>query len=265
MAPRPAAAQQVSERRVRAALEDVARGLGQAVAGGSPLTAPAATTGGLGHFHLGASGALTRLEIEDPQRDSGTLRFVLPVGTANAALGLWKGWSLAPGISGTGALDLIGRAGPVVARQDLADNALLFAAGLRVGLLGEGTVAPAVSVSAFRAWTERLEYGDPAGDDVSFSGEVSTVSLRADLSKALLFLTPYAGAGIDRTQLDAAYRIPPSSGSDGPEIQGRVEPSSTHQKFYAGLQFGLLALSASVEIGVYDGGGFGAAGLRLGF
>ena len=37
-----AAAQEISEQRVRAAVEDAARGLGQTVAGGSPMTAPAA-------------------------------------------------------------------------------------------------------------------------------------------------------------------------------------------------------------------------------
>ena len=86
-----ASAQEISEQRVRAAVDDAARGLGQSVAGGSPMTAPAGTTGGLGHFLASLGIGVTRIDIEDPQRESGTVEFLLPTAGARIAVGLTSG------------------------------------------------------------------------------------------------------------------------------------------------------------------------------
>ncbi|HUP18761.1 MAG TPA: hypothetical protein VM778_02275, partial [Gemmatimonadota bacterium] len=147
---------QVSEERVRAAIEDATRGLGQAIAGGSPLAGPSPALGGPGHFSLGAGATVTLAEIEDPTRSEGTVDFALPTGAASAAIGLWDGADLGPGLGGFGALDLIGRAGVVVAREDIEENAPLYAVGLRLGILREGAAVPAVTVSAYRTWVDDL-------------------------------------------------------------------------------------------------------------
>lgn len=262
-APPSAEAQQVSERRVRAAIDDAARGLGQAVAGGSPLSGPSAATGGLGHFAVGASGTITFMEIEDPTREEGTVDFALPTGTVTAAIGITGGADLPGGAGGIGAIDLIGKAGPVVAREDIEETQLLYGVGARVGILREGAALPSLSVSAYRTWVDDLAWGDPEGEEVSFAGDVAAWSLRADVSKKLLLVTPYAGVGFDRTEIAADYRIPPSRASDGEEIAGSIDVSSTHHKAYAGLEMALALLTASVEVGTYDGGTFAAAGVRL--
>lgn len=252
-----AASAQVSEARVRAAIDDGARGLGQAVAGGSAVTGPAATTGGLGHFRAGVAATVTAVEIEDPQRSSGTVDFLLPVGTVHAALGLWNG------VDGTGAVDLVGRAGPVLTLDEVAESAPLYSLGARVGVVEEGLLWPAVSVTAFRSWVDELRYGED-GDDIRFSGDVRSVSGRIDVSKRFLVATPYAGAGFDRTEIAADYTIPASRSTGDREIRGTIETSGTHHKLYAGVELALLLLSVVVEIGSYDGGAFGALGLRLG-
>ena len=256
----PARGQEVSEERVRAAIDDGARGLGQTVAGGSPLTAPAGTTGGLGHFLVTAGLGVTRVEIEDPQRSQGTVDFLLPSAGVRAAVGITDG--IAPGgaVGGLGALDLLGRAGVLAARDRIEDATSVFGLGVRVGLLRETAVAPALSVSLSRAWTEEIAYGE--SDEVSFRGDVAVTSLRADLSKSLVFLAPYVGAGIDRTRIEADYAIPASLSTAGQTVAGSIEPASSHETFYAGVDLSLLLLTATVEAGVYDGGAFAAVAVR---
>lgn len=253
---------QVSERRVRDAVEDVARGLGQSISGGSPLAGPSATTGGFGHFTLGAAATVTLAEIEDPTRSEGTVDFPVPTAAAGAAIGLWDGADLAPGLGGFGAIDLLGRFGTVVAREEIAENEPLMSLGVRVGILREGAAAPAVSVAAYRSWVDDLRW-DAGEDQPSITADVRTLSVRADISKRLLVVTPYAGVGFDRTSIDSEYVIPASASTGGEEIRGTFDTSSEHGKAYAGIQLGLLLFDAALEVGTYDGGAFGALGVRV--
>src|SRR5687767_6186383 len=179
-----AGAQEISERRVRAAVDDAARGLGQSVAGGSPMTAPAATTGGLGHFLASIGIGVTRIDIEDPQRESGTVEFLLPTAGARIAVGLTSGMASDGPIGGAGSIDLLGRVGILTARDEIEEASKLYGIGVRVALLGETPLTPAVSVALEQAWTEEVVYGEP--DEVSFRGDVAVTSLRADISKDLV-------------------------------------------------------------------------------
>jgi hypothetical protein len=257
-----AGAQEISEQRVRAAVDDAARGLGQSVAGGSPMTAPAATTGGLGHFLASIGIGVTRIDIEDPQRESGTVEFLLPTAGARFAVGLTSGLASEGPIGGAGAIDLLGRVGIVTARDEIEDASKLYGIGVRVALLGETPLTPAVAVALEQAWTEEIVYGEP--DEVSFRGDVAVTSLRADISKDLVLLSPYAGAGIDRTRIDASYVIPAELSTLGTEIRGSIDPAGTHHVFYVGTDLSLLLLTASIEGGVYDGGAFATLAIRAG-
>ena len=257
-----ASGQEISEQRVRAAREDAARGLGQSVAGGSPMTAPAATTGGLGHFLASLGIGVTRIDIEDPQRESGTVEFLLPTAGARFAVGLTSGLASDGPIGGAGSIDLLGRVGILTARDEIEDASKLYGIGVRVAVLGETPLTPALSVALEQAWTEEIVYGEP--DEVSFRGDVAVTSLRADISKDLVLLSPYAGAGIDRTRIDASYVIPAGLSTLGTEIRGSIDPASTHHVFYLGTDLSLLLLTASIEGGVYDGGAFATFAIRAG-
>ena len=258
----PARGQAVSEERVRAAIDDGARGLGQAVAGGSPLTGPAGTTGGLGHFLVSAGIGVTSVEIEDPQRPAGTVDFLLPGVGVRGALGISDGIAPGSAVGGFGALDVLGRAGVLGAGDEIEDATSVYGLGIRVGLVGETALSPALSVSLARAWTEEIAYGEL--DDVSFRGDAAVTSLRADLSKRFVLLSPYVGVGIDRTRIEADYTIPSDLSTSGQAVAGSIEPSSTHTTVYAGLDFSLLLLTASVEGGVHDDGAFAAVAVRAG-
>jgi hypothetical protein len=257
-----ARAQEISEQRVRAAVDDAARGLGQSVAGGSPMTAPAGTTGGLGHFLSSLGIGVTSIDIEDPQRESGTVEFLLPTAGARIAVGLTSGMASEGPIGGAGSIDLLGRVGILTARDEIEEASKLYGIGVRVALLGETPLTPAVSVALEQAWTEEVVYGEP--DEVSFRGDVAVTSLRADISKDLVLLSPYAGAGIDRTRIDASYVIPAELSTLGTEIRGSIDPANTHHVFYVGTDLSLLLLTASIEGGIYDGGAFAAFAVRAG-
>lgn len=257
-----ASAQEVSEQRIRAAIDDAARGLGQAVAGGSPLIAPAGTTGGLGRFLVSVGMAVTRVDIEDPQRPSGTTDFFLPTAGISAAVGILDGVDSGGAIGGLGSVDVMGRVGLITARDEIEDSEKRYMVGARLGLLRESGILPAVSLSLARSWTDEIAYGEP--DDVSFRGEVTVTSVRAEIAKRFLLVAPYAGAGIDRTRIEASYSIPAGLSTSGQEIRGSIEPSSSHHTVYGGLDLSLLALTASVEAGVYDGGGYAAVAVRTG-
>lgn len=247
----PARSQGVSEARVRDAIDDAVDGLGQAVGGGSALTGPAATTGGLGAFRLNASLGLSEAEIEDPRRASGRLDVAIPVATVNGALGV------------TGRVDLLGKAGALAAGDDYEAVALELGLGARVGILPGGLTLPAVSASLWRTWVDGLEYGDLAGDEIAFDADVVTWSARVDASKSFGVLTPYVGAGLDWTGVDARYRIPAGSATGGEEIEGSIDASGTQAKAYAGLELNLLVLRAAAEVGSGSAGTF--VGVALGF
>jgi len=248
--------QTVSELRVRAAIEDASRGLGQAIAGGSPLTGPAPTMGGLGGFRIGAALGLTKVGILDPRRSTGDVDFHVPMGMLNGAVGLWG--------PGTGSVDVIGRAGVLTGTGDLEGSVCLLALGGRVSILDESIAIPAITASVFRSWVTGLDFEEFDSDVVSYNADVNSLSFRLDVSKGLVLLTPYAGVGVDRTEIKADYRIPLGSSTGGAEIRGDIETSSTHGKVYGGLELGLALLGFAIEVGRYDGGWFGAVGARLG-
>jgi hypothetical protein len=252
----PVDGQGVSELRVRTAIEDASRGLGQTIAGGSPLTGPAPTTGGLGGFRVGAALGVTNVGILDPRRPTGDVDFHVPMGVLNGAVGLWG-----PGL---GSVDIMGRAGVLTGTGDLEGSAGLLALGGRVAILDESIAMPALTASVFRSWVTGLDFEEIDSDLVSYNADVSSWSFRLDVSKAFVLVTPYAGVGIDRTDIDAAYRIPLDSSTGGVEINGDLETSSTHGKVYLGMELGLTPLGLAIEGGTYDGGWFAAVGTRIG-
>ncbi len=245
-------AQGVSEARVRDAIDDAVAGLGQALGGGSPLTGPASTTGGLGSLRSGIALGLVVAEIEDPRSPAGELDVRLPVGSVNAALGLTRGF------------DILGKAGVVAAGDDYEALAVELGLGARMGLIQGAPALPDISASLYRTWVDGLEYGDLEDDDVAFDADVVTWSARLDASKTFGVVTPHAGVGLDRTGVDARYRIPARRSTGGQEIEGAIDASGTHGKAYAGVELNLLVLRAAAEVGRAASGAFFGVAVRIG-
>lgn len=248
---------QVSERRVREAIDDGMSGLGQAMTGGSLPLGAAGTTGRLLGFEIGGSLHGTWMEIADPTRETGTLDFILPTGSFNARVGI-------VGERGPFAgLDLLGRVGPLLAVEDIQDTRWFKTVGARVGVLSETAIRPTVSVTVARTWVDELQWNDPDGDETSFTADLDTWSVRADVGKTIGLLSPYAGVGLDRTSIDASYRIPPGASTGGEEITGEISPSGSHAKAYVGTELDLVLVTLLAEVGRYDSGAFAGAWIRL--
>lgn len=248
---------QVSERRVLEAIDDAAGGIGASISHGSPLTGPAATLGGLGHVRAGVAAHLTRIDVLDPRRAQGTFDAHLPGGSAYAAAGILGG-------GGLGSLDVLGRVG-VVTEGDAYDDLVPVATlGARLGLLADTPLTPAVSASVLATWLTELGFEDLDGDEVGFEADVRVTSLRLDVSKRLAVLTPYAGVGLDRTTIEARYRIPASASAAGVEIEGDLDAGTTEAKAYLGAALGRSPFATSLEVGRHAGGWFAALGLGVG-
>lgn len=245
-------AQEVSEARVREAIDDAVAGVGQALAGGSPLTGPAATTGGPLRFRGSLALGLSVAEVEDPRRTAGQFDVALPVVNAGGVLGISRG------------IDVLGKAGLMAAGDDYETLALALGLGARVAVIQGLPALPDVSVSLSRSWVDDLEYGELDGSEVAFEADVVTWAARVDASKSFGPATPYAGVGVDRTDLDTRYRIPADRSTGGQEIEGGVDASATHGKAYAGVELNLLVLRAAVETGRGASGAFFGVAVRIG-
>lgn len=248
---------QISEERVRMAIDDGMAGLGQALAGGSIPLGAAGATGKLGGFRLGGSLNLSWMDIADPTASSGTINFILPTGAFNARVGLVGRHGI------FGGLDAIGRAGPLLAVADLQETRWFKSFGGRVGVVSESTVRPAVSVTAVRTWVSDLQWNEPRGDETSFNADIEGWSMRADVGKTFGLLTPYVGGGVDKTEVSADYRIPAEDSPTDEEIEGEVAVSGTHRKAYVGAELDLRIVTLIGEVGRYESGTFAGAWFRL--
>lgn len=135
----------------------------------------------------------------------------VPIGSlqGDVTVGVWNGVSLGPRVGGLGAVDLLGSASyvPALAPVGLADPIVNVGVGARVGILQQGLLLPGISVSGmYRTLLGDVTFGDmDAGDPAEFSTSLSTLSLRAGVSKGFLMLDLAAGAGYDVYRSDVAF------------------------------------------------------------
>ncbi|NIP78910.1 MAG: hypothetical protein GWM90_06815 [Gemmatimonadetes bacterium] len=150
--------------------------------------------------------------------DAGVLN---PMGTADVPIGsfqgdvvvgLFNGIQAGPTLGGFGAIDLLGSLSylPVVRKVGLGEGIVNAGVGARVGILKQGLVLPGLSVSAmYRTMLGDASFGDlddPDSDDpAEFTADLSTVSLRAGISKGFLLFDLAAGAGYDIYSSDVAF------------------------------------------------------------
>lgn len=127
----------------------------------------------------------------------------VPVGSlqGDVTVGLFNGISLGPAFGGFGAVDLLGSVSyvPVVEQAGLTEEIINAGVGARVGILKQGLIMPGISVSGmYRTMIGDVGFGSIAdADPAEFTTDLSTLSLRAGISKGLLMFDFAAGAGYD--------------------------------------------------------------------
>ncbi|MBW7996979.1 MAG: hypothetical protein FVQ81_10520 [Candidatus Glassbacteria bacterium] len=213
-------------------------------AGGNIVSASANTLGGLGHFSLGVDGTYLRPDVDSDEFNAGSYSAVL-------RLGILEGTTLGPGIHGVGSLDVYFKAGQMFLNGEVPTDVAHVGGGVRLGILRNSINAPAISVTAGYHKTGGLKIIALPTDLLAPDIEFSTWALRADISKNLFVVTPYAGIGVNISAIEV---------SDTGANWSRDESEGV---FYGGLEWNLLVLHLGIEIGKSGGEVYGKLGGRL--
>ncbi|MEX0892896.1 MAG: hypothetical protein WEB88_12085 [Gemmatimonadota bacterium] len=254
--------------RVVEAVEILQPRLGMAMTGGNPVQGTASTLGlrlgTLPRIGLGLRATAVRTELP-PIGEIGAsqeLNFFLPAIAADASVGVFSGFSLAPTLGGVGALDLLGSVAlvPVPEREGFADTSpASWSVGARLGILNESFTVPGVSVSGSYRRMGDMAYGDATfeDEDAYFAlTDASVLSLRAAVGKRLLMLGATAGVGWDRSSGSVDMRV--SNGGAGsvlPAQRLQNEDLQTDRLTYFGnLSMTFVILHLVAEAGWQEGG-----------
>lgn len=201
--------------------------------------------------------AIERINADDD------LKFPLPSVHADASIGVFQGFSIAPTIGGFGSVDLLGSAGTIPLPEGegfTEDRPMTWAVGARVGLLRESFTAPGVSVSGMYRKLGTLSYGDSVsgGRDAYFAlDDFSVMSFRAGISKRipLIGIGAAAGVGYDKYDASAMIRVSDPDLLGGSTIRLSADDMKTDRKSaFANLSWTLLILSVVGEVGYQEGG-----------
>jgi hypothetical protein len=214
-------------------------------AGGSVVGAGANTLGGLGHFSIGVTGTYVRPDLESDDFSAGGYSAIL-------RLGLLEGATMGPGIHGIGSLDVYLKAGQMFFNGEEGTDAGHVGGGVRLGILRNSITSPALSISVGYHKTGTLEVIKTPLDKLNTPEvEVSTWAFRADISKNLFVITPFAGIGFNSSDLD---------------VRGNVthwDRNDTEAVYYGGLEWNLTLLHLGLEIGKSGGEFYGTIGGRI--
>jgi hypothetical protein len=219
----------------------------------------------------------------DRLQPMGTVRVPALALQGDIAVGVFNGFSLAPGVGGFGAVDLLGSVSvvPAVEAIGLSESIANLGGGARVGILRQGLVMPGVSVSGmYRSMRGAVAFGElgtaaAAGDPAEFSADLSTWSFRAGASKGFLLLDLAAGLGYDIYSSDIHFdwRLRCPAQQCGEEViletdggvQGRLRTAAWNAFGNVGLSLLVLKLVAEVgyqqPLDIVDAAALRAAGL----
>ncbi|HEX6590144.1 MAG TPA: hypothetical protein VF039_14155 [Longimicrobiales bacterium] len=136
----------------------------------------------------------------------------IPLGAiqGDVAIGVFNGITLVPMLGGLGSIDLLGSVSfiPVIESVGLEEAIVSWGVGARVGILKGGLLAPGLSVSGMYRKLGEVQFGDIEDEDPGeFAMDLSTLSLRAALSKGFAMFDFAVGAGYDKYSSDPAFNF----------------------------------------------------------
>jgi hypothetical protein len=255
--------------------------LATALAGGSHTLGQGGTLAGLGHVAVdlrvtGVQGSLPKLGgvglntgAVTPTTFASDSKYV-PMLTADAAIGIWRGYSL--GVTHVGGLDALVSAtylrdfdgGDVQVK--LSGDKFKFGYGVRLGLLEESLLAPGVSVSYLKRDLPTVSVSGSStvtASGVSAPGTLAisdfalkTTSWRVTASKNFMLLGLSAGFGGDK--YEASSTIVGTVVAPAPinTVAGSASPSfsMTRTNYFVGLSLDVLLAKVVAEAGQVTGG-----------
>jgi hypothetical protein len=288
---------------VAQAVESAQPQVGMVIAGGNPVLGAA----GRGGLRIGgplpdvdvtARVNLVFLRLPDilaaeaggtVQRLNQTLGIPAPALAGSAAVAVFPGFNVAPGIGGIGSVDVLGSAAWLPFRTlgirgfDVESPDAAWGVGARVGLLRESFVLPGVSVSVMRRSLGRVAFGNVCrgqelqfemtndtecvgpGDRGEFEFDLINWSTRALVGKRLFGAGLAAGVGHDRYSSDVGFAVRYPEAEPGSAYIRRPDPaelSSSRWSVFGNLSYTFLLASLAFEAGWQQGQspirGFGA-------
>ena len=232
-----------------------------AAAGGNPVSGTASTLGmripGSPRWSLALRSTIARASLP-PIGDAAPIRPTLWSVNADAAVGLFNGFNLAPTIGGFGSLDVLGSIG-VLGVPDgdgfEPSSPLTWALGARVGILRESFTAPGVSASAMYRSLPDVEFGESTPGPYFDNAGQGVLSLRGTVGKRILGLGLTAGVGYDRTGSDVRARFDePGPLFPNPVDIAEQDVTSGRTSFFGNVSYTILILNMAAELGWQESG-----------
>ncbi len=238
--------------------------VGLAATGGNPVQGTASTLG----MRLGAlpritvavraTGVFAELPPVLDFGDTDEIDIFLPSLNADAAIGIFSGFSPAPTVGGVGSLDGLASFGyiPLPGGDGFEDSPWTWAIGLRLGILRESFTLPGISITGMYRQVGDFEFGDPdlGTDDSFFDMGVGVWSLRGAVSKRVVFLGVALGAGYDHygSDVDFAF-IDPAAATPGATRVSFDDFENDRFSLFGNVSWTLLILHLVGEIGWQSG------------
>lgn len=241
--------------------------LGIGLAGGTAIPGTASTLGlrigGLPRISVDARASMALSKVPDIRRQGSTGQVTWPLGSldADAAVGVFQGFSPAPTVGGMFSLDLLGSVGvvPVPSSKGFqGGQPVTWALGARLGLLRESFLLPGVSVSAMYRRLGTISYGDSVmlkTYDAYFSSDLRDTSLRLAVSKNLTFVGLAGGIGYDTYRSDVGFGFKNPTTSGPPRFDIPTTTITSHRtSFFGDVSLNFVLLNLVGEIGWQNGG-----------
>jgi hypothetical protein len=229
--------------------------------GGNPVAGTASTLGmrvpGSPRWSIALRSTIARASLPPIEGERAMTPRVWSV-NADASVGLFNGFNLAPTIGGFGSIDVLGSVGLLAVPEDDGferSSPLTWALGTRVGILRESFTAPGVSVSAMYRALPDVEFGEPTSGPYFENAGQSVLSLRGTVGKRLLGIGLTGGIGYDRVRSDVRTEF---------DVPATVFPNrmSTQERgltfgrtsFLGNVSYTLLILNMAAELGWQEAG-----------
>jgi hypothetical protein len=260
--------------------------LSTAIASGNPTLGQGGALGGLGHFSIDLRGSAVNgslptlsnvgLSTNGAQHSTFTSKNqLIPMVSADAALGLWRGYSL--GVTHVGGVDAIvtltylpnitqgsnngGSGGGSDKTKITVNNNTAVGYGFRLGLLEESAITPGVSF----AWVQRnlpsitatahvdSQPPQPSGDLTLSNFTVKTSDWRVTVAKSFLIFGLSAGYGQDKYAANSTMLFT-VNGPFGGNSQQANNLAMTRTNYFVGAFMNMFIFKLEGEFGQVSGG-----------
>lgn len=238
------------------ALDQIAKPLGGIV--NDAVLQDANTLGGLPHFQITGGINLRSFTFRDPNNPANDEEWTAGAINVEGRVGLFKGKTIAPTVGGFGSVDLLIRfAFYPIGEEDSITFVPLVGLGLKVGLLRESLALPAISATIQYTGSSTFHLADES-NEVYADFTVKVLSLRADVSKNFLLLSPYAGLGFNVNSLNSELWW--NYGAD----HGTYDVNPSVFKLYGGIHKQIFLIGLNAEGGLSGETFYWALGISVG-